>query len=317
MIKRKNKYSKTKRLKNWSLHLMLLPGVIFLFIFSYLPMFGLIMAFLNFSPRKGFFGSDFVGLANFEYVFRLPRIWNIVYNTLLISILKIIFSIIIPVLVALLLNELISRKFKRTVQTIIYFPHFLSWIILAGLFIDILSPSEGIVNAVIKSFGGNPIYFLGDKNWFPYTMVFTDIWKEFGYGTIVYLAALTSINPVLYEAAEIDGAGRFKQTLSITLPALTPIIMLMGMLSLGGILNAGGTVSTSGSSGFEQIYNLYSPQVYETGDIVETLVFRLGIGGGGQYSVATAIGFVKSVITLVLMTFGYWLAKKTANYEIL
>ena len=302
--------------RNLPLHIMILPGIVFVFIFSYLPMFGLVMAFQNFSPRRSFTGSEFVGLKNFTYAFNLPGFWQVTYNTLLISVLKIIFSIIVPVLVALLLNALISKWFKRTVQTIIYFPYFLSWIILAGLFIDILSPSEGAVNEIIKFFGMNPIYFLGDKAWFPYTMVITDIWKGFGYGTIIYLAALTSINPDLYEAAEMDGAGGFKKTLYITMPALMPVIMLMLMLSLGGILNAGGTISASGSSGFEQIYNLYSPQVYETGDILETLVFRLGLGGG-QYSVASAVGLVKSVFTLILMSLGYWLAKKTANYEIL
>jgi putative aldouronate transport system permease protein len=306
----------TKQRRNLPLHIMILPGMAMVFVFSYLPMFGLVMAFQNFSPRKGFFGSDYIGLANFEYAFRLPGFWQVVYNTLLISILKILFSIIIPVLVALLLNALISNLYKRTIQTIIYFPHFLSWIILAGLFIDILSPSDGAINAVLKFLGANPIYFLGDKNWFPYTMVITDIWKGFGYGTIIYLAALTSIDPGLFEAAEIDGAGRFKQVLYITLPSLMPVIMVMGMLSLGGILNAGGTVSASGSSGFEQIYNLYSPQVYETGDILETLVFRLGLGGG-QYSVASAVGMVKSVFTFLLMSLGYWLAKRIANYEIL
>lgn len=298
------------------LHLMILPGAVLVLIFSYGPMLGLIMAFQDFSPKKGFFESAFVGLDNFAYVFKIPGFWNIVSNTLLISVLKIIFSIVVPVVVALLLNEVISTKFKRTVQTIIYFPHFLSWIILGGLLIDILSPSEGMVNYVIQLFGGSPIYFLGDKNWFPYTMVITDIWKEFGYGTIVYLAALTSIDPTLYEAAAMDGAGKLRQTFHVTLPALVPTILLMLMLSLGGILNAGGTASAAGSSGFEQIYNLYSPQVYETGDIIETLVFRLGLGNG-QYSVATAIGFIKSVISFVLMTFGYWLAKKTANYEII
>lgn len=305
-----------KRRRELPLHLMILPGSILILIFSYLPMFGLVMAFQKFSPRRGFFGSEFIGLENFEYVFRLPGFWQIVYNTLLISILKIVLSIVVPVLVALLLNELSGRRFKRTVQTVIYFPHFLSWIILAGLFIDILSPSEGFVNSAIRLLGASPIYFLGDKQWFPYTMVLTDVWKEFGYGTIVYLAALTGIDPTLYEAAEIDGAGRLRQTINVTLPALMPTILLMVMLSLGSILNAGGTVSASGSSGFEQIYNLYSPQVYETGDILETLVFRLGLGSG-QYSVATAIGLLKSLITLVLMSFGYWLAKKTANYEIL
>jgi putative aldouronate transport system permease protein len=301
--------------RNIPLHLMLLPGVILVFIFSYGPMFGLVMAFQKFSPRKGFLGSEFVWLDNFAYAFKLPGFWQIIYNTLLISVLKIILGILIPVLVALMLNELLNRHFRRVIQTVIYFPHFLSWIILSGLFIDILSPSEGVVNHIIRLFGGESIFFLGDKNWFPYTMVLTDTWKEFGYGTIVYLAALTSVDPTLYEAAGIDGAGRLKQTFHVSLPAMAPTILLMTMLSFGGILNAGGTVS-SGGSGFEQIYNMYSPQVFQTGDILDTLVFRLGLGNG-QFSVATAIGCVKSIISFLMMGGGYWLAKKTANYEIL
>ncbi|AEC02292.1 binding-protein-dependent transport systems inner membrane component [Parasphaerochaeta coccoides DSM 17374] len=301
---------------NFQLHMMLVPGVVLIFLFSYLPMFGLIIAFQNFSPRKGFLGSDFIGLNNFAYVLKIPGFWRVVCNTLLISIQKIVLNIIVPVFVALLLNELTLRRVKKVVQTIVYFPHFLSWVILAGLFVDILSPSEGFVNSLISLFGGTPVFFLGDKNWFPFTMVLTDVWKEFGYGTIVYLATLSSIDPTLYEAAGIDGAGRLRQAFSITIPALMPTIMLMGMLSLGSILNAGGTLSTAGSSGFEQIYNLYSPQVFETGDIIETLVFRLGLAGG-QYSVATAIGLVKSLLSLVLMSLGYWIAKKKANYEIL
>jgi putative aldouronate transport system permease protein len=294
---------------------MLLPGVVLVFIFSYGPMFGLVMAFQDFSPRKGFFGSAFVGLENFAYALRIPGFWQIIHNTLLMSVLKIVLGIVTPVLVALMLNELVSRRLKRVVQTIIYFPHFLSWIILSGLFIDILSPSEGVVNHIIRLLGGRPVFFLGDKNWFPYTMVLTEVWKEFGYGTIVYLAALTSVDPTLYEAAGIDGAGRLKQTLHVSLPAMAPTILLMTMLSFGGILNAGGTVS-SGGSGFEQIYNMYSPQVYQTGDIFDTLVFRLGLENG-QFSVATAMGCFKSVISFVVMSSGYWLAKKTANYEIL
>lgn len=319
-MKMKNRYKeiRTKGFKRSELplHLMLLPGVILTLIFSYGPMFGLVMAFQNFSPKKGLFRSEFAGLKNFEYVFNIPEFWQIIQNTLYISVLKILLGIIVPVIIALLLNEVVSKKFKKTVQTVIYFPHFLSWIILGGLLIDILSPSEGMVNHFIKMLGGNPIFFLGDKNWFPLTMVISDVWKEFGYGTIIYMAALTSIDPTLYEAASIDGAGKFKQMLNITLPALWPTILLTLMLSLGGILNAGGTSSAAGSSGFEQIYNLYSPQVYETGDIIETLVFRLGLGNG-QYSVATAIGLIKSIISFALMSFGYWIAKKKANYEII
>ncbi|NLV59307.1 MAG: sugar ABC transporter permease [Clostridiales bacterium] len=305
-----------KQKRNLPLHLMIIPGALVILIFSYGPMMGLVMVFQKFSAGKGFFRSPFVGLENFRYVFSYPGIWQVLSNTLLISSLKIIGSIVFPVLVALLLNELSGRRFKRVVQTAIYFPHFLSWIILGGLMIDILSPSEGLINGIIGAVGGTPVYFLGDKNWFPYTMVITELWKEVGYGTIVYMAALTAIDPTLYEAAAIDGAGHWKQMRHVTLPSLMPTILLMAMLSLGAILNAGGTLSAAGSSGFEQIFNLYSPQVYETGDVLDTLVFRLGLGGT-KYSVAATIGFLKSIVSGTMMVLGYWIAKKVAHYEII
>ena len=305
-----------KRINDRDYHLMILPAFILVLIFCYGPMLGLIMAFKKFSPRKGFFHSPFVGLDNFIYAFKIPGFWNVVKNTLYISIWKIAGNIIVPVIFALLLNEVSNRYFKKCVQTVVYFPHFLSWIILAGLFLDILSPSDGFVNEILMFFKIKPIFFLGDKHWFPTTMVITDIWKEFGYGSIIYLATLTTIDSTLYEAASIDGAGRFRQTFTITLPALLPTILLMLMLSLGSILNAGGTLSASGSSGFEQIYNLYSPQVYETGDILETLVFRLGLTNG-LYGVATAIGMIKSLISMSLMVLGYYLAYKIFDYRIL
>ena len=305
-----------KQKRNLPLHFMILPGALVILIFSYGPMMGLVMVFQKFSVGKGFFRSPFVGLENFRYVLQYPGIWQVLYNTLLISTLKIIGGIALPVLVALLLNELSGRRFKRVVQTTLYFPHFLSWIILGGLMIDILSPSGGLVNRLVQAMGGAPVYFLGDKIWFPYTMVMTELWKEFGYGTIVYMAALTAIDPTLYEAAAIDGAGYWKRMRHVTLPSLMPTILLMAMLSLGAILNAGGTLSAAGSSGFEQIFNLYSPQVYETGDVLDTLVFRLGLGGT-KYSVAATIGFLKSIVSGTLMALGYWIAKKAANYEII
>lgn len=291
------------------LHLMMLPGVIILLIFSYGPMLGLVMAFQDFSPSKGFLHSKWVGLENFQYVLGLPNFGEVIRNTLVISVLKIIGSIIVPVIVTLLLNEVRLSYMKRGIQTIIYFPHFLSWIILSGILIDFLSPSEGIVNKLLTVLGIDPIYFLGDKFWFPITMILTEIWKEFGYGTIVYLAALTTIDPMLYESSKIDGAGRLKQVWYITLPGLKPTIMLMTVLALGTILNAG-------TNGFEQIFNMYSPQVYKTGDIIDTLVYRLGLGSA-QFSVATAIGMFKSIISFILMTLGYYIAKKTTGYQIL
>ena len=287
------------------LHLLLLPGVLLVFIYSYIPMFGVVIAFQKFIPAFGVFKSKWVGLENFEYVLMLPDMFQVVWNTLYIATLKIVFGLFVPIVIALLLNEVISNKFKRTVQTLIYLPHFLSWIILGGILVDILSPSEGIVNQLLGYFGIEPIYFLGDNAWFPFTLVVSDVWKEFGFNTIVYLAALTSINPSLYEAAVIDGANRWKQTLHITLPGMLPIIILLATLSLGNVLNAG----------FDQVFNLYSPAVYESGDIIDTMVYRIGLIEA-QYSVATVIGLFKSVVSLIMISLSYWLAYRFANYRI-
>jgi putative aldouronate transport system permease protein len=219
--------------------------------------------------------------------------------------LKAIAGVIVPVSVALMLNNVTIRLFKRTVQTIIYLPHFLSWIIMAGILVDILSPSEGIVNRALVLVGIEPIFFLGDDKVFPWTMVVTDVWKSFGFGTIIYLAALTDIDPSLYEAAVVDGASRWQQTWFVTLPGISGTIIMLSTLSLGNILNAG----------FDQIFNLYGPLVYRTGDIIDTLVYRTGILNN-QYGVATAVGLLKSVVSLILIGIAYKLAAKWADYRI-
>lgn len=296
---------RSKRTKQWPLHLMLLPGVVLLFIFSYVPMAGIVMAFQQYNPAKGFiFSQTFNGLGNFEYIFSMPNIWQVIWNTVFMAVSKIILGMIVPILVALLLNELHSRAFKRSVQTIIYFPYFLSWIILAGVFTDILSPTDGVVNQIIKLFGADSVYFLGDKQWFPITMIITDVWKGFGFGTIVYLAAITGIDPTLYEAAQIDGASRWKQTWHITLPGMQMIIVLMLILSLGNVLNAG----------FDQIFNMYNDLVMETGDILDTLVYRLGIQQT-QYGPSTAVGLLKSVVSCVLISASYFVSYKAFDYQ--
>lgn len=300
---KKRKWIRLKR--EAPFYLMLLPGVIVVFIYQYIPLGGLVMAFQDFDPSLGIFHSPWVGLENFDYIFSMPDTANIIFNTFFIAVLKILGGLIVPVVVALMLNEVAAAPVKRTVQTLIYLPHFLSWVILAGVFIDLLSPTEGIVNRLLGVFGAEPIYFLGDAKWFPYTMVLTDIWKEFGFGTIIYLAALTGIDPTLYEAAVVDGAGRFKQTLHITLPGILPTIILMTVLALGNVLNAG----------FDQIYNLLSPQVYSTGDIIDTMVYRLGLQQV-QYSIATAVGLFKSVISFALISISYFMAYKFADYQI-
>jgi putative aldouronate transport system permease protein len=297
--------NKFKSLSELPLHLMLLPGVLIVLIFCYYPMTGILIAFENFYPNKGFFNSEFVGFEHFEFLFMLPNFKQVLWNTLFIASMKIALGLIVPVIFSLLLNEVRKVAFKRSVQTIIYLPHFLSWIILGGILVDILSPSTGIVNRLIASIGLSPVYFLGNENWFPYVLVISDTWKEFGFSTIVFLAAITSINPTLYEAAVIDGAGRWKQTLNVTLPGMLPIIVLMAILSLGNVLNAG----------FDQVFNLYSPQVYSKGDIIDTLVYRMGLIDM-QYELATAVGLFKSVISLILITLSYTLAYRLANYRI-
>lgn len=291
--------------RQWMLHLMLLPMVVFLLIYSYYPMMGILIAFERYNPRLGFFNSPWVGLENFEYVFKMPNTPQILFNTVYISLMKMVLGLVVPVVFAILLDLVKRSGFKRTVQTLIYIPYFLSWVVLSGILIDILSPSTGIVNQVLGFFGIEPIFFLGNETAFPYVLVVTDIWKGFGYGTIVYLAAITSIDPALYEAAKIDGANRRKQVRYITIPGLVPMIVLMATLSLGNILNAG----------FDQVLNLYNPSVMSTGDIIDTFVYRIGLQNN-QYGIASAMGVFKSVVSLLFISVGYWLAYRFADYRV-
>jgi len=300
--KRLNRYVLKTQL---TYHGLMLPACILLILFSYVPMFGILMAFQDFTPTDGIFGSSFVGFDNFVRLFTLDDIQQVMFNTLYISILKIILGLLVPILFALLLNEVRNRLFVRSVQTIVYLPYFLSWVILAGVFIEILSPSNGLVNHALKLFGIDPIFFLGDKLWFPNVIIVTDTWKSFGFGTIVYLAALTSIDPSLYEAAKVDGAGYYRQMRHITLPGITPIVVLMTVLSIGGILDAG----------FDQIYNLYNPVVYETGDILDTFVYRLGIKDM-LFSISTAVSLIKSIVSFALIVISYRLAYRLTEYKI-
>lgn len=288
----------------WQYYAMLLPGVIFTFIFCYIPLYGVIIAFEDYNVSMGF-SSPWVGLQNFTYLFSQPTFVRTIWNTMFISVWKLALGVVVPVTFAVLLNEMRSNKLKRVYQTLIYIPNFLSWIIMAGVLIDILAP-EGAINLILSSLGLNTVNFLGDASVFPWTMIISDVWKGFGYGTIVYLAALTGIDPGLYESAYLDGATRWQQIKGITIPLLMPTIVLMTILSLGNVLNAG----------FDQIYNMYSPAVWETGDIIDTYVYRLGIVQA-QYSVGAAVGLFKSVISAILVAVSYVLADKLAGYRIL
>lgn len=298
--------AKAKRRRQLPLHLMLIPGIILVFIFNYIPLGGLTIAFQRFVPAKGMFGPQkWVGFENFDYIFAMPNTMNVLRNTVVISVWKIVLGLLIPITVALMLNEITNRKFKRTVQTVIYFPYFLSWIVFAAIISDLLSPSSGVVNHFIEMLGGKPIYFLGDNKYFQQTIIWTDVWKGFGYGTVVYMAAITGIDPTLYEAAAIDGAGRWKQTVHITLPGMQMIIILMMVLSLGNVLNAG----------FDQVYNLYSAAVYKSGDIIDTMVYRLGLESA-KYGPSAAMGLFKSAISTVLISASYAIAYKCFNYQL-
>lgn len=297
---------RNKLLRELPLYFMLIPAVVLVAIYSYGPMGGITMAFQKFIPARGFFGAQqWVGLQNFRTLFSMPNIWQIIRNTVLIALGKMVGGVVVPVVFALLLNEVRNVFTKRTFQTLVYLPNFLSWVILAGIFINILSPSEGVVNILLSKVGIKPIFFLGNPKVFPATMIVTDIWKGFGFGSIIYLAALTSIDPTLYESAVIDGANRWQQTWHITLPGISSTIVLMSVLSLANILNGG----------FDQIYNMYSPVVYSTGDILDTFVYRLGIEQA-QFSLSTAAGLFKSVVSLVFIVASYYLADRFAGYRV-
>lgn len=283
---------------------MLLPGIALLLVFSVIPMLGIVIAFQDFQPTLGIFRSDWVGWENFQYMFDLPDSRTIFVNTLSIASLKIVAGMAVPFVFALMLHEVMNMKFKRIVQTIVYLPHFMSWVILSGILVNLLS-LEGIVNQIVQWFGGQEIMFLQSNSWFRVILVASDVWKEFGFNTIIYIAALTSINASLYEAAAIDGANRFQRLLHITIPGLLPTIILLATLSLGNVLNAG----------FEQILNLYNPVVYQSGDIIDTYVYRAGLLEI-QYGLATAVGLLKSIVSFLLIAVSYLLAARFANYRI-
>lgn len=304
--KSKTKYTFAVFKKELPLHLMLIPGLIIILVFNYVPMAGLSIAFQKFIPSKGMFGNQkWIGFDNFSYVFSLPGFEKALQNTVFIAFWKIVLGLIIPIIFALLLNEIHRMAVKRTVQTIVYLPYFLSWVVLGGIFLDILSPSNGIINQLLQTITGKTFFFLGDNKYFPATLILTDVWKNFGYGAIVYLSAILGIDTSLYEAAQIDGANRWKQTWHITLPGMRMIIVLMLVLSLGNVLNAG----------FDQVFNLYSIAVYESGDILDTFVYRLGVLSA-QYGPATAVGLFKSVISTVFISVSYYMAHKFADYRI-
>ncbi len=287
-------------LKNhWQLYLMFLPAAALLIVFNYVPMYGVVLAFKDFSPRAGIVGSPWVGLKNFRALFADPYFFTVLGNTLKISLLKFVCGFPVPIILALMLNEVRSSKFKRTVQTFSYLPYFISWVVVAGILINICSVEGGVVNQIIQFFGGKPINFFGNGKAFLVLVIISDIWKGAGWGTIIYFAALSSIDPVLYEAASIDGANRWQRMAHITVPSLGPAVSINLIMTCSNFMYAG----------FDQIFNLYNRTVYESADIIDTYVYRIGITDG-NYQMSTALGLFNSVISLVLILLANKLIKK-------
>lgn len=287
------------------MYLLLIPGLAFLLLFKYTPMYGIVIAFQDFNIFGGISGSEWVGMAQFERLLQSDEFLQVLVNTLLISLYKITILFPIPIVIALMLNEVRRMFFKRTIQTIIYLPHFLSWVIISGLFLNILSPTGGIVNEIIRSFGGEPISFFTDNSLFRSLVVFTAGWKEIGWNAIVFIAAIAGIEQEQYEAAAIDGAGRIRQMWSISLPGILPTIVLMFILRIGSLLEAG----------TEQILTMYNPLVYETGDVIGTYVYRMGLGQQ-DYSFSTAVGLFNSAVGFLLIVIGNMLSRKFLNRSI-
>jgi len=271
-------------------YLLLLPIIIFFILFNYIPMFGATIAFKEFNFKLGIFKSPWIGFYNFRRLFGSISFMQVFLNTIIISFLKIIFCFPAPIILALIINEIESIKLKKFFQTVSYMPYFFSWVIIAIIIEELLSPSHGVVNYIISLFGKEPIYFLTEAGMFRGIIIVSALWQSVGWGTIIYLAAITGIDTVQYEAAYIDGATRFQIIRRIIIPSILPVISIMLILTLGGIMNAG----------FEQIFNLYNPMVYKTGDIIDTYVYRIGLVDF-NYSYATAVNLFKNTIGFVLL----------------
>lgn len=287
-----------------SYHAMILVGMVWLVLFNIVPMFGIVMAFQDYNPVLGFTGSEFIGLENFRYLFSMSDSRRVIVNTVVIAVSKLVLNILVPLAFALLLNEVRQLKFKRVVQTMVYLPHFLSWVILASILLEIFG-YKGVFNSILSLFGAEPKIWFSEESYFRQMIIFSDVWKEFGYNAVIFLAALTGISQDMYEAASIDGCSRWKAVWYITLPGIASTIVVVAILGLGNVLNAG----------FDQVFNLYSPLVYSTGDILDTWVYRIGLLNV-QFSLATAAGLFKSVISFVLIVISYVVAYKAADYKI-
>lgn len=286
----------------WPFYAMLAPGIIYFLIFKYVPLLGSVIAFQEYNLYGGFWQSEWVGFKWFQQFFEFVHFRRLLWNTMAISFYQLIFAFPAPIILAILLNEIRNMAMRRTIQTIVYLPHFLSWIIIAGFGYMLLSPQIGLINHMIKAFGYEPIFFLQEPGWFRTIVVSSGMWKEAGWSAIVFLAAIAGISPALYEAARMDGAGRWKQLLHITLPGMLPAIMLLLLLKIGHILDLG----------FEQIYVFLNPVTFEVGDIIDTYAYREGVLKG-EYSMSTAIGLFKSIVGFGLLIVANRISRSTTG----
>ncbi|MCU6794471.1 ABC transporter permease subunit [Paenibacillus sp. WQ 127069] len=284
------------------LYLLSLPGIIYFVVFKYIPLAGSMMAFQNYSIFEGIWKSEWVGMANFQRMFEFADFWRILKNTLAIGFYTLVFGFPIPIILALMMNELRNQLYKRFVQTAVYLPHFLSWVVVGGIVIEILSPTSGVVNHVLTWFGQEPIYFMGEDSHIRTIIVSSGIWRDAGWSTIIYLAAMSGINPDLYEAAQMDGATRWRQTISITIPSIMTTITILFLLQIGNFLDLG----------FERVFVFLNPLTNSNGDILDTYIYRVGLIQR-EYSYTTAIGLFKSVIGFVLIVTANTFSKRATG----
>ncbi|MBB6635235.1 sugar ABC transporter permease [Cohnella thailandensis] len=280
------------------LYIMLIPGVLYFLIFNYVPMYGVLIAFKDFNFNKGILGSAWIGFENFRYMFGLSDFYTVFWNSLILSFLKLLFGFPFPILLAIFLNEMRSRTYQRFTQTLIYLPHFISWVIIGGILVNFLSPTWGVLNIFLGQLGIDPIFFLADESYFRPIVVLSSIWKDSGWESIIYLAAIASVNTELYEAASMDGAGRLRRIWHITLPGIKSTIIVLLILRLGHIMN----------NGFEQIFVLQNQMNLGVSEVFETYAYRVGILGG-RFSFGTTVGLFTSVIGLIFLLASNRIAK--------
>lgn len=288
-------YVKKKR----NFYIMLIPAVLYFLVFHYAPMYGILIAFKDFSFKKGILGSDWIGLDNFIYMFRLENFYMVFKNSLTLSVLRIVFTFPIPIILALFLNDIKNARYQKTLQTLFYLPHFVSWVVIGGILVNFLSPVDGVLNNLITMFGGEPVYFLAENKYFYPIIILSSIWKESGWGTIIYLAAITGISSELYEAARIDGANKFQCMRYITFPGIRSTVVTMLILRLGSVMN----------NGFEQIFVLQNARNLAVAEVFETYTYRLGLLSG-RYSFATTVGLFTAVINIILLLGSNCISKK-------